>query len=158
MTRPTAWESPVIQTSPGVEPEVKPQSPNLPGTPGELKLPSGQPQTRRFLYRTAWILAELGGPFVTCLKPAHCFYHVMCSSSNKPPQFLCPPHIFFQTFKGASSGFSAQLRSPFPSPFTSPGRQTFICPLRCPKYHFFISTSAAPHHVFLGYLHETGFN
>ena len=45
MTRPNAWEREVIQTSPGLEPEVKPHSSNLPGTPWELKLLSVQPDT-----------------------------------------------------------------------------------------------------------------
>lgn len=158
MTRPNAWESEVIQTGPGLEPEGKPHSSNLPGTPWELKLLSVQPQTQHFLYRTTWILAELRGPLVTWMKPTYHFSRIMCSSSNEPLQLLYRPHIFFQTFKGASSEFSTQLRSPFPSPFTPLGRQIFIRPLRYPKYHFFISTSAAPHPFFLGYLHETGFN
>ena len=114
MTRPNAWESEVIQTSPGLEPEGKPHSSNLPGTPWELKLLSVQPQTQHFLYRTSWILAELRGPLVTWLKPTYRFSRIMCSSSNEPRQLLYRHTSSFRLSKEHHLGFLLSLEVPSP--------------------------------------------
>lgn len=128
--------------------QVKPKSPILPGTPWELKLLSIQPQTQHSLYGTTWILAELKRPLVTWLKPTHHFSHVLCAPATVNYLSYCIGHTSsFRLSKQHHLCFL--LRSPFPSPFPSLGRQIFICPLRHLKYHFLISTSAAPHPVFL---------
>lgn len=153
MTRPNAWESEVIQTSPGLEPEVKPHSSNLPGTPWELKLLSVQPDTA-FSLQNNLILAELRGP-----------WWPGWSSLTASP-VLCAPqqwttavtvqvtNLSLDFQRSIIWAFSLAYKSlPSLSAITSRD-SSFV--LTHPKYHFFITTPAALT-PFSGYLHETGF-